>query len=87
MLLLVVNGMVIAKLKRDKQCFSSLGKLGGGRCWGTLNAEEIFQIRTVARLRMVLGGGHTQSRNRSFFIFHTEFFGQTCLFALLPAVN
>jgi hypothetical protein len=26
-ILLIVNGMVVAKLKRDKQCFSSLGKL------------------------------------------------------------
>jgi len=67
--------MVVAKIKRDKQCFSSLGKLGDGRCWGTSNVEEIFQIRTVARLRMVLGGGHTQLRNRS-FCFLAEFFGQ-----------
>src|SRR5262245_36061060 len=41
-------------------------KLRDGRCWGTSNVEEIFQIRAVARLRMVLGGGHTQLRNRSF---------------------
>jgi len=26
-MILIVTGMVVAKLKRDKQCFSSLGKL------------------------------------------------------------
>jgi hypothetical protein len=35
------NGTVVAQWDGDKQCFSSLGKLGDGRCWGTSNVEEL----------------------------------------------
>ena len=42
-----INGTVVAQWDDDKQCFSSLGKLGDGRCWGTSNVEELFQIERL----------------------------------------
>ncbi|MDQ3013047.1 MAG: hypothetical protein M3X11_20360 [Acidobacteriota bacterium] len=40
---------------------------------GDIKRRRDFPDRTVAQLRMVLGGGHTQLRNRSFLFYVSNF--------------